>query len=333
MKTRLKRLNLGLCMFGLLALAQAPTAMQATQAELGGNVLVSPISNAFIQYAIKVATRPHVHPYLSQAPAVLRSECRDGDAGEPNAPSGTPPERILINDLRVRATASWVERAWASLETNCRILTMPGRRNAIQVNARASFRDSYGRGGGWEARTALMAWTMRDGTVLRVPTTVLRAAVSVASYHAMRIAAISFLDTRYALLVVLSPNLTRREAEAYFASEDFRKRVGYRAGFRDLWLPHLHLHQTTHWCVGSCQAIDVSQTIGLTLSDRGAGDAPELPKFIPTNGVPNLGVFVGGAGPLKNEPALKADSPFYVAIVSRRSPAVLFGAFIGRPVP
>jgi hypothetical protein len=97
-----------------------------------------------------------------------------------------------------------------------------------------------------------------------------------------------------------------------------------------LWLPLVHLHRTRHWCLPSCASIDVTQDIDLTLGERGAGDAPDLPERLPMSGIPSLGVYAP-AGTTEKPATLIADKPFYVAVVDVWSQVVLADALVERP--
>ena len=96
-------------------------------------------------------------------------------------------------------------------------------------------------------------------------------------------------------------------------------------------MPRIAFKQVMTRCVGSCAVTEVSQTIALSLNEAGAGDAPALPRSLPMLSDPNAGLIYSSYEPNAPSVVMRANQPYYVAIIDVETQRILIDAFIEDP--
>jgi hypothetical protein len=290
----------------------------ADQPALEANDVASPISDSLVTDLIRAATGSR------RTSTALIDECEF-----PNITGHAPVlenNAVLVGPLALRATRGFPYGSGCWL--NASAANSPPKLN---IGAAVTFNDAlrivFDRR---DTRSALW-FTAKDAPV-RVRMMSMHAKLSVSRHGGASVVALQFRDKGYALLVITGPNLSADAARAYTTSADFKAARDFETANVQLYVPSFRLHRSSARCLGGCGAIVVNQSMALSLSEEGAGNAALMPPNLPMLFDLNAGLVYTKHTQHPRNVTIRANHPFYAAIVDRDTQRVLIDAFIENPL-
>jgi serine protease inhibitor len=211
----------------------------------------------------------------------------------------------------------------------CRVDATQPESGTLDVRAFSTFRDAWTQFR--PENTGQGHWAGSLGGVRHVPMMMETHLTSVATWKGLTIVALPFRDVRFALILVTGSPLSNEQDAAYFNSGSFRGRQGFRDTLLTLSMPRLNLASSATFCERSCHTAKISQEIRLAIDERGAGDAPILPRDVGKLMDPNKGLIYTKYSGVSRKVSVTLNQPFCLAIVDTATQATLFKAFVSDP--